>query len=359
MRRLARLGRIRYTAFGDSAAATNPASRLTTWEHMSNPLLIHDTTYAYVRGFNYQPSYASHGIEIWGSKFDLAAIDRELSRGKQYFPGMNTVRLWLSHDAYVLDGHGFVQNVDSVLDLADRHGIRFIVTLFNGWRSCCPEFGSISAEQITVWDNWDVGVTSRDYYGRFLADVVGPHASDDRVLMWDLCNEPLLSSMGDHNRDVILGWLAQTYDTCKQLGAEAPLCVGSIPNMWSVKMLAPMSDVLTAHPYFAWNSWLTDPADLESFLDEAVAYANDLGKALLVTETGWGSLDDAKRVETLAVELGALARRKIGFTAHLLHETLVADGHRPQYGPVTVPGYMAFVNMDGSLRPGHEVFNRF
>jgi hypothetical protein len=80
---------------------------------------------------------------------------------------------------------------------------------------------------------------------------------------------------------------------------------------------------------------------------------------MLVTETGWGAMDDAKRAEVLRVELGAFRERGLGFLAHLLHHTLVADGHRPAYGPISQAGYMAFIEADGSLRAGHEVFNTY
>src|SRR5450759_3853766 len=68
------------------------------------------------------------------------------------------------------------------------------------------------------------------------------------------------------------------------------------------------------------------------------------------TETYWGSLDDAKHTEIMRIERGALNRRGIGFTAHLLHHTLLADEHRPGYGPIPNAGYMAFVEADGTLR---------
>ncbi len=42
-----------------------------------------------------------------------------------------------------------------------------------------------------------------------------------------------------------------------------------------------------------------------------------------------------------------------------LHESYVADLHRPQYGVISSAEYMAFLHMDGSLRAGHEVFNRY
>ena len=64
-------------------------------------------------------------------------------------------------------------------------------------------------------------------------------------------------------------------------------------------------------------------------------------------------------VEVMKVELSAFRERGLGFVAHLLHHTLVADGHRPEYGPISEAGYMAFIEADGSLRPCHEIFNDY
>jgi hypothetical protein len=38
---------------------------------------------------------------------------------------------------------------------------------------------------------------------------------------------------------------------------------------------------------------------------------------------------------------------------------MIADAHRPEYGPVTAPGNLAFIEADDTLRPGHDVFNEF
>ena len=35
------------------------------------------------------------------------------------------------------------------------------------------------------------------------------------------------------------------------------------------------------------------------------------------------------------------------------------SAHRPEDGPLGKAGYMAFIEADGSLRPGHGVFNEF
>ena len=56
--------------------------------------------YQDIRGFNYQPSYEANGYAIWRN-FKPLLIDHELALGKQYFPKMNAVRLWLSWDAFL------------------------------------------------------------------------------------------------------------------------------------------------------------------------------------------------------------------------------------------------------------------
>ena len=73
----------------------------------------------------------------------------------------------------------------------------------------------------------------------------------------------------------------------------------------------------------------------------------------------WGSEDDAEHVEFTRYTLSELGRRDIGFTIHALHHSLVADLHAREYGPVGRPGRLEFINAEGSLRAGHEVFNEF
>ena len=136
--------------------------------------------YTKVRGFNYQPSYGSHGLEIWGDAFDLGVIRKELARGRELFPGMNTVRLWLSYDAFVRFPSAMPTRFDRVVDLADELHVRLIPTLFNGWHSC-PDFGGISVEMLGYW-----GTEERleSAFGPYLDAIVKPHADDRRILLW-------------------------------------------------------------------------------------------------------------------------------------------------------------------------------
>jgi hypothetical protein len=94
-------------------------------------------------------------------------------------------------------------------------------------------------------------------------------------------------------------------------------------------------------------------------LAETSDYARQLNKGVLATECCWGSPDDAERTQIVVSDCGNLSRAGIGFMPHALHESLVGDLHREQFGVLSSASSMHFIAMDGSLRPGHEVFNSF
>ena len=98
--------------------------------------------YSRIRGFNYQPSYGSHGLEIW-RRFDADIVDVELARGRKYFPGMNAIRLWLSWDAFNRDAETFARSFDLALALADGHGMMVMPVLFNRWHNEVLDFGGL------------------------------------------------------------------------------------------------------------------------------------------------------------------------------------------------------------------------
>jgi len=314
---------------------------------------------ARIRGFNYQPSYGRYGVELW-DKFDAAAIDHELGIGKRHFPGMNAIRFWLSFEAF---GYGsdaersrFLENFERVLQIADGHGLGVMPVLFNRWHDGVPEYGGVFIDHFLPGSNW-VGRRFADLYKEYVPAVVGNHADDPRIFGWDLCNEPF--SYDKHPdefpeiRDAEYAWLKDVYDRCKELGAVAPISVG-IPTSTLLELADPISDVLNFHAYD------NIPRDqFETLLDDAVALSERVQKPLLVTETCWGSLDDATRSEVVSYTLGELRKRNIGWLAYVLHHSLVADCHRPEFGPVANPGNLAFIEADGSLRPGHDVFNEF
>ncbi len=312
--------------------------------------------YSYVRGFNYQPSYGSCGFEIWNN-FDSSKIKKEIYLGKRYFPEINTLRLWLSWDAYLRDKNKFKDSFDIVLNIIEEFDLKVIPVLFNAWQGF-PYFGGICYDHIRFYQKNPSYY--KNYFITYLEDIVGNHQNDNRILLWDLCNEPSTICQTEKSSKFVFEFLFDIYNFCKKkIKVISPISVGLVPSIQDVKFYEPISDIITPHLYWVRNEWFKDKNKFKEFLDYVVKFANLKGKSVISTETGWGSLDDNIRVETLEVELSELVERKIGFIAHLLWHTFVADGHRPEFGPISTAGYMAFIEIDGRLRLGHEIFNKF
>ena len=317
--------------------------------------------YARIKGFNYQPSWGSSGLEIW-RQFDGERMGHELALGKLYFPGMNAIRLWLSHDAWLRSPERFADAFETAMSIAHAQSLSVMPVLFNRWHSPELDYGGIYLDHFLPDSSW---VLWTDQTAAFAQAIVGAHADDPRILAWDLCNEPFSygcdpSDMPDITR-AEYAWLERTYDIAKRCGARAPITVGihAAQRMDGIRQIEPISDILSIHPYWTGDNPPQEKADYEKLLDDYTEFADVTGKPLIATETCWGSTDDAKRVSIIRYTLSQLKKRGIGWLVYLLHHSLIADAHRAQFGPLGAPGNLAFIEADGTLRPGHDVFNEF
>ena len=328
-----------------SASVTNMTETL--------PQRMPDSEWSQIRGFNYQPSYGSKGFELWHN-FDAKTIATELERGKRFFPRINALRWWQSWDAFLRNPKQYVRDFETTLTLADNIGCRVIPCLFNRWHNNSLDYGGIYIDHF-------LSNGSTRIFDEFLKALIVPFHNDQRILAWDICNEPLgYSCSHDPVPNIVkseMEWLTNIYNTCKGFGAQAPLSV----DTWACitfDMINPISDLFTIHPYYTSNTKAEKKA-FKDYLDKSVAFALKVGKPLLVTECCWGSLDDKVRVEFIRYSLKEIKKRNLGWLAYLLHHSLIADAHRPEFGFVGIPGNLAFIEADGTLRPGHEVFNEF
>jgi hypothetical protein len=314
-----------------------------------------------VRGFNYQPSYGSSGMELW-MQFDAGTIALELNQGKKYFPHMNAIRLWLSWDAFKRNPQRFSNRFEQALAIASSYNLVVMPVLFNRWHDNGLDYGGIYLDHFLPNASW---IRQPGMFEAYLQAVVGGHAQDARILAWDLCNEPFSYLVPQSALPDIAhaeyAWLEYLHRGCKTLGAQAPITVGVHPGhgRYGLEQVEPINDILSIHPYWTAESPHHNKADYERLLDEYVEVAQQAGKPLLATETVWGSLDDTERVQIIHYTLGELRKRNIGWLAYLLHHSLIADAHRPEFGPTSAPGNLAFIEADGSLRPGHEAFNQY
>ena len=338
-----------------AVVAAVDATSITAGEGKPNPS---GRDWSTVRGFNYQPSYGSSGIELW-QRFDAGVIDRELGLGMKYFPSMNAIRLWLSWDSFLRNPKRFAGNLEQALVIAEKYGLVVMPVLFNRWHDAVLDYGGIYIDHFLPKVSW---VQKRKMFDPYLETIVGGHKDDSRILAWDLCNEPYSYSCPREEIPQIVqaetSWLQGLYDRCKALGAKSPITVGIHPGV-PLEMVTKLDDVVSIHPYWVHNDSNARKETYEKKLDDAVAFARRAGKSIVASECCWGSLDDKVRVESIRYTLTQLKKRGIGWLVYLLHHSLIADAHRPESGPVGFPGYLGFIEADGSLRLGHEVFNHF
>jgi hypothetical protein len=294
-----------------------------------------------IYGFNYQPSWGSNGLSVWGEKFDPHKYRQELSLGKKYFPKFNAVRIWLSWNAYRANPEQCLRNIQQAVDICGDLDLLVVPVVFSRWKGT------------PVWEFVENGEIAADFeatFSPFIKALVQPRKGDLRILAWDMCNEPL----GD---PIETPWLSKIRGAVKQCDPSALVCIGTMPGVDNLVKYGHLEDILTPHLYVPLYD--NPPKSDESLVPASVVansyeMARQLGRPIMSTECCWGSTDDAKRVEIIRANLTLLKKYKIGFFPHALWTSGVADLHK------SGPGlYMPFILGDGGLRPGHEAYNEF
>ena len=155
-------------------------------------------TLPWLVGCNFTPSYATNQLEFWQAEtFDLAAIDRELGWAASL--GMNSARVYLHDLLWLQDAPGFVDRIDRYLVAASRHGIRTMLVLFDSCWDPEPALGPQRPPVPGVHNSGWVqspGVPAlsdpaqHPRLREYVEGIVGAFAGDERVLAWDIWNEP-------------------------------------------------------------------------------------------------------------------------------------------------------------------------
>jgi hypothetical protein len=224
-------------------------------------------------GCNYIPAYAVNQLEFWqAGTFDLSAIDRELAWAASL--GMNAARVYLHDLLWQEDPAGFTARIDSFLSAAERHGIKTMLVLFDSCWHPEPALGPQRDPHPGVHNSGWVqspgvpALSDPSQIGRlrdYVTGVVGAFANDDRVLAWDIWNEP------DNGHEVSLcspqllaaksalvtPLLLEAFRWARSCGPSQPLTSAIWLGNWSARRhLTPIqqvqtscSDVISFHNY--------------------------------------------------------------------------------------------------------------
>jgi hypothetical protein len=149
-------------------------------------------------GSNYIPKSAINELEMWQEPtFDPAEIDKELTWAE--LMGMNTMRVFLHDLLWQQDAAGFQKRLDRFLTIASRHHIRPMLVLFDSCWDPSPHLGPqhppIPGVHNSGWvqSPGAAALADPNQYPRlktYVLGVVGAFANDDRILAWDIWNEP-------------------------------------------------------------------------------------------------------------------------------------------------------------------------
>ena len=309
-----------------------------------------------VKGFNYHPTYSHDALEDW-LLFDEELWRRELTLGKKMFPGMNTVRLWLSWNAYCrLEGR-FIERLRKAIDICRELDLFVIPCLFNRWHDPMVAADAVYIDHFLPNSSWlhKFGNLFEDY----IDDLSAAFGKEERILVWDICNEPFAYNGDFPERESVqrheLAWLKRMSDRLRGNGVTQPLGVGSTGEQ-PMEIFGDIVDVYLTHLYYRG-----EPVEqFEETVKGFVAESKKFGKPLITSECCWGSLDDKERAELIRVALTMFKKYEIGYVAHALWYSLCADLHDPVDGRVTSNiGNLCFINKDGKVRPYHEIFNEF
>lgn len=207
-------------------------------------------------GCNFAPSYAVNQLEMWQpATFNLEVIARELDYAQSI--GFNTIRVFL-HDLLWTNPDALLTNVDRVLEVAHERGIGVMPVFFDGvWNNYChlgPQPEPIPGVHNSQWLQSPSSKAAVDpaQWPRledYVSGVLDRFADDERIVVWDLYNEPGNEGMITN----ALPLLDAVFRWARSLGVSQPLTSGiweitaAFAELNRFQLLA--SDLLTFHHY--------------------------------------------------------------------------------------------------------------
>jgi Cellulase (glycosyl hydrolase family 5) len=278
-------------------------------------------------GSNYIPSDAINELEMWqADTFDAARIDTELGWAQSL--GMNTMRVFLQDLLWSQDAKGFKQRVNTFLTICAKHNIRPIFVLFDSCWDPKPVLGKQRAPRPGIHNSgWvqspgDEALKNPAEYPRlerYVKGIVGAFANDNRILAWDIWNEPDNTNASSYNDGQggnkvkeVLVLLPKAFAWAREAHASQPLTSGVWQGDWSnpdklpevAKEQLTLSDITSFHNYEAPQSF-----------EMHVKWLQQYGRPIICTEymarpvnsTFEGTLPIAKKYKVGVINWGFVA----------------------------------------------------
>ena len=221
-------------------------------------------------GANYIPSDAINELEMFqAATFNPDLNDKELGLGES--TGMNTMRVFLQDQLWQQDPDGFKHRLDIFLSIAARHHIRPLLVLFDSCWETNPRLGPQHPPIPGIHNSGWVQSPGKErlldpavepQLKAYVQGIVGAFANDQRILGWDIWNEPD-NKGGDTEQDEaakvkrVDELLPKAFAWARAMHPSQPLTSGVWQGDWSehgkqsatTKIQLAESDVISFHNY--------------------------------------------------------------------------------------------------------------
>ncbi|MEI6166631.1 MAG: 1,4-beta-xylanase [bacterium] len=215
-------------------------------------------------GCNFIPSSAINQLEMWQvATYDPVTIERELGWAESL--GFNTLRVYLHDLVWRYDRDGFTDRIDHFLGIAERHGMKVLLVLFDDCHRPDPEIGlqplpvpgvhnsgwkhSPGQKLVLAFHDGTVPEIEKKRLAEYVQGVLTQFGDDKRILMWDVYNE----AGGSGNGDKSLELLQLTWQWAHGARPSQPLTAGleGTTGERNVELNLAQSDVITFHSYYS------------------------------------------------------------------------------------------------------------
>ncbi|MBC7889012.1 MAG: cellulase family glycosylhydrolase [Ferruginibacter sp.] len=223
-------------------------------------------------GANFLPSTAINELEMWqASTFDTLTISRELKWAAAI--GMNTMRIFLHDLAWKQDPAGFKKRIEIFLRIAARYGIRPLFVLFDSCWDPFPHEGKQHEPAPFLHNSGWVqspgadalkDSTQHPRLQKYVTDIVSAFKNDQRVLGWDVWNEPDNTNNSSYGRfepynkvALVQHLLQKVFVWARAANPSQPLTSGIWSGNWVShdslkpieKLMVEESDIISFHNY--------------------------------------------------------------------------------------------------------------
>lgn len=223
-------------------------------------------------GCNFSPSTAINQLEMWQAEsFDIETMDRELGWAEDL--GFNSIRVYLHDLLWKQDAEGFLDRMETFLDLADKHDIGVTFVLLDGVWDPFPKLGKQRDPKPHLHNSGWVQSPGKailsdparhEEVKGYIQGVIEHFRGDKRIHAWDLFNEPdnmNIPAYVEHepkNKEAMaFELLKKSFAWAREVRPTQPLTAAVWKGDWSSnetlteldRYMLEHSDIITFHSY--------------------------------------------------------------------------------------------------------------